>query len=183
MIMQQLSSEDILTPRLALIAITPAMVLAEKNSDPRFGDLAGCAVPEEWPPENWEPHVFDFLLALYERDPASIGWTRFVALREADGARTLAGTVGAFTTEAAPEVCEIGYGILPQFEGRGLITEAALALIARLHATGRFSSIIAHTFPWLGGSIRVMEKCGLTYDGPGQDVGTVRYRLRLTSLM
>lgn len=142
--MLQLSLEDILTPRLALIAITPAMVLAEKNLDPRFGELIGCAIPQEWPPENWEPHVFDFLLELYERDPAAISWSRFVALREADGTRTLVGTVGGFSTPATPEECEIGYGILPQFGGRGLITEAALAFIQKIRATERFSSIIAH---------------------------------------
>ena len=171
--------EDIVTPRLALIAITPAMVLAEKNSDPRFGELVGCAVPPEWPPENWEAHVFDWLLELYERQPAAIGWSRFVAVRAEDGSRTLAGTVGGFSTDAAPEVVEIGWGILPQFEGRGLTTEAAQAFIERIRATGRFSSVIAHTFPWLGGSIRVMEKCGMIYDGPGNEAGTVRYRLRL----
>lgn len=48
--MLQLGLEDILTPRLALITITPAMVLAEKNSDPRFAELVGCTVPKEWPP-------------------------------------------------------------------------------------------------------------------------------------
>ena len=171
--------EDILTPRLALIAITPAMVLAEKNSDPRFAELVGCAVPHEWPPENWEPHVFDWLLDHFERDPATVGWTRFVALRQADGSRTLVGTVGGIVTEAAPHEVEVGWGMLPQFEGRGLITEAAQAFIDRIRATGRFSSVIAHTFPWLGGSIRVMEKCGMSYDGPGSEAGTVRYRLRL----
>lgn len=178
--MLNLSLEDILTPRLALIAITPAMVTAERDSDPRFGELVGCAVLQEWPPENWEPHVFDFMLELYERDPAAISWSRFVALREDDGMRTLVGTIGGFTTPATPDQCEIGYGILERFGGRGLITEAAQAFIQKIRATGRFSSIIAHTFPWLGSSIRVMEKCGLTYDGPGKEAGTVRYRLRLT---
>ena len=177
--MLQLSSEDILTPRLALISITPAMVIAEKSSDPRFGELVGCVVPQEWPPENREPHVLDWLLAFYEKEPTAIGWSRFVVLRAHNGGMTLAGLVGGFYTEAAPDVVEIGWGILPQFEGRGLITEAAQAFIERIRSTGQFSSIIAHTFPWLGGSIRVMEKCGLTYDGPGHETGTVRYRLRL----
>lgn len=178
--MLHLDSEDILTPRLALIAITPAMVLADKNADPQFEELIGCAVPKEWPPENWDPHVYDFLHELFERDPSSIGWTRFVVLRDAAGERTLVGTVGAFSTPSAPDVCEIGYGILQQFEGRGIITEAAQAFIERIRATGQFTSIIAHTFPWLGPSIRVMEKCGMTYEGPGEEQGTVRYRLRLT---
>jgi RimJ/RimL family protein N-acetyltransferase len=177
--MPTLNIEDILTPRLALIAITPEMLKAEQSGDPRFQELLACTIPQQWPPEHWEPHVFDFLLEHYARDPETIGWTRFVALREPDGTRTLAGTVGGFAHAACPDECEIGYSILPQFEGRGLITEAAQAFIQRIIATGRFSSIIAHTFPWLGGSIRVMEKCGLTYDGPGEEQGTIRYRMRL----
>ncbi len=38
------------------------------------------------------------------------------------------------------------------------------------------SSIIAHTFPSLLGSIRVMEKCGLTFEGEGEEAGTIRYQ-------
>ena len=178
--MLDLGVEDILTPRLALIAITPAMVLAEKTSDSRFGELVGCTVPPEWPPENWDPHVLDFLLNQFEQDPAAIGRTRFVALREQDVMRTLVGTVGGFTPGATPDVVEIGYGILQKFEGRGLITEAAHAFIERIRAAGGFTGVVAHTYPWLGPSIRVIEKCGLIYDGPGVEQGTVRYRLRLT---
>ncbi len=169
---------DILTGRLALIALTPEIIRAEQSSGPRFAELVRCTIPANWPPEHWDPHVFDFLLALFDRDPEALGWTRFVAIRKPDGTRTLAGTVGGFARED-PAECEIGYSILQQFEGLGLITEAAQAFIQRIRATGRFSSIIAHTYPWLGGSIRVMEKCGLTYDGPGQEQGTIRYRMRL----
>ena len=178
--MLQLGLEDILTPRLALIAITQAMVLAEKNSDPRFAEIVGCTVPKEWPPENREPHVLDWVLEHFERDPTTVGWTRFLALQQRDGGRTLIGIVGGFVKETAPEEVEVGWGILQQFEGRGLITEAAQAFIQAIRATGQFTSIAAHTFPWLGTSIRVMEKCGMTFDGPGEEQGTVRYRMRLT---
>ena len=178
--MLQLGLEDILTPRLALITITPAMVLAEMNSDPQFAEIVGCTVPREWPPENWEPHVFDWLLDHFERDPATIGWMRFVALRQPEGSRTLVGTVGGIIKDTAPEEVEIGWGILQQFEGRGLITEAAQAFIQTIRATGQFTSIAAHTMPWLGASIRVMEKCGLTYVGPGEEQGSIRYSMRLT---
>ena len=179
--MLQLGLDDILTPRLALITITPEMVLAEKNSDPRFSELVCCVVPQEWPPENWEPHVFDWLLDHFERDATTIGWMRFVALRQPDGSRILVGTVGGIIKETASEEVEVGWGILQQFEGRGIITEAAQAFIQTIRATGQFTSIAAHTMPWLGASIRVMEKCGMIYVGPGDEQGTVRYRLWLTS--
>jgi RimJ/RimL family protein N-acetyltransferase len=107
------------------------------------------------------------------------GWCRYVAFPHPDGSRTLIGTVGAFTKAADPTEAEFGYGILPPFEGRGLATEAAKALVEFLRRDERITSIIAHTFPSLPGSIRVMEKCGLTYDGEGEEAGTIRYRLQL----
>ena len=44
-------------------------------------------------------------------------------------------------------------------------------------------SVIAHTYPALRGSIRVMEKCGMTFDGEGEEAGTIRYRLALRETM
>ena len=75
--------------------------------------------------------------------------------------------------------CEIGYSILAPYEGQGLATEAARALIEYLRGDARLSSIIAHSFPSLPASIRVMEKCGMVFDGKGEEPGTVRYRLQL----
>ncbi len=170
---------DVITARLALIAMTPAMLLSEKAADGRLGKLIGCAVPANWPPEHWEPHVFEVLLTQFERHPEQMAWQRYVALPEPDGRRRLIGSVGAFWRETSPAECEIGYSILPPFEGRGLATEAARALIALIAEDARITSVMAHTYPRLGGSVRVMERCGMVYEGPGEEVGTVRYRLRL----
>jgi [ribosomal protein S5]-alanine N-acetyltransferase len=172
------SRDDIVTPRLSLIAITPELLLSEKAGEGRLGELTGCVIPPGWPPIDWEPHVFDFLLAQLAEHPEQAGWPRYISFSPAGEQRTLIGTVGAFTKADKPSECEIGYGILPEFEGRGFATEAARALIDYVSADPQITSIIAHTFPSLTGSIRVMEKCGLVFDGDGEE-GTVRYRLRL----
>jgi [ribosomal protein S5]-alanine N-acetyltransferase len=170
--------DDIVTPRLILITITSETVRSEQAGDKRLGELIGCTIPTNWPHVQWEPHVFDFLLKQFEQHPDQIGWGRYIAFPHPDGSRTLIGTLGAFT-KAAPNEAEFGYSVLPQFEGQGLATEAAKALIEYLRADERITSIIAHTFPSIPGSIRVMEKCGLTYDGEGEEAGTIRYRLQL----
>ena len=170
--------DDIVTARLSLIAITPEMLLSEKNGDGRFGELIRCVVPTNWPPEHWEPHVFDFLLKQLAEHPEQLGWPRYVSLVAADGQRTLIGTLGAFTKPGQSNECEIGYSILPPYEGMGLATEGAKALIEYLRKDERLESVIAHTFPSLTGSVRVMEKCGMVLEGEGEE-GTVRYRLRL----
>jgi RimJ/RimL family protein N-acetyltransferase len=169
--------DDIVTPRLTLIAVTPEMLVSEKNGDGRLGELIQCVIPAEWPLEHWEPHVYDFLLTQLAEHPEQLGWPRYIVFVPPGGRRTLIGTLGAFTKAARPSECEIGYGILPPYEGRGFATEAAKALIDYVRLDDRVESVIAHTFPSLMGSIRVMEKCGLVFDGEGEEAGTVRYRL------
>jgi RimJ/RimL family protein N-acetyltransferase len=171
--------DDIVTPRLTLIAITPETLLSEKNGDGRLGELIQCVIPANWPHKDWEPHVFDFLLAHFAEHPEQIGWPRYVSFVPPDGRRTLIGTVGAGSKSGTPSECEMGWGILPPYEGRGFATEGARALIDFLRRDERIQSVIAHTFPSLARSIRVMEKCGMVPDGDGEEAGTVRYRLWL----
>jgi ribosomal-protein-alanine N-acetyltransferase len=176
--MSLLLRDDIVTPRLNLIVVTPEMLLSEKGGEGRLGELIQCVIPSGWPMSEWEPHVFDFLLTQLAEHPEQVGWHRYVGLVEPDGQRTLIGSLGAFT-KTDPSECEIGYGILPEYEGKGFATEAARALIEYIRCDERITSVIAHTFPSIPGSVRVMEKCGLVFDGEGEEVGTIRYRLDL----
>ena len=177
--MSILLRDDIVTPRLTLIAITPEMLLSEKNGDGRLGELIQCVIPANWPHKDWEPHVFDFLLNQLAEHPEQLGWPRYVSFAPPGERRTLIGTVGAGMKAGRPVEYEIGWGILPPYEGRGFATEAARALIDYLRGDERIESLIAHTFPSIQGSIRVMEKCGMVFDGEGEEAGTVRYRLNL----
>ena len=173
--------KEICTQRLALIALTPDSIRAEQDAHGDFHllrETIGCTIHPEWPPQHWEPHVLAFILNQFAAYPDQVGWHRYVALPEPDGTRTLIGCLGAFAKDPLT-TCEIGYSILPSFEGRGYATEGTQALIHHLRSDARLTSIIAHTFPFLRGSIRVMEKCGLVFDGDGEEAGTVRYRLVL----
>ncbi len=116
--MSLLLRDDIVTPRLSLIAITPEMLFSEKNGDGRLSELIQCVIPANWPLTDWEPHVFDFLLMQFAEHPEQLGWPRYIS-----------------------------------FEG-------ARAPIDYLRGNMRLSSVIAHTFPSIPASIRVMEKCG-----------------------
>jgi len=168
---------DISTMRLDLIAVTPACALSEQAGDGRLGELIRATVPATWPPEHWEPHVFDWLLARFAEHPGeAAGWARYVALRGANGSRTLIGTVGAHRRVTEPGDCEIGYGLLPEFQGFGYATEAAVALIGWVFLQPGVRTISAQTYPSLAQSIRVMEKCGMRYVGPGDEEATIRYR-------
>jgi [ribosomal protein S5]-alanine N-acetyltransferase len=174
--------DDIVTSRLSLITTTPEMLRSEQAGEGRLSELIRCSVLPEWPHENWEPHVYDFLLNQLREHPEQLGWHRYVGLVSPDGSRTLVGSLGGFT-KADPSEAEIGYGFLPEFQGQGFATEGARALIEYLRGEGGIVSVIAHTFPSIPASIRVMEKCGMVFDGDGEEEGTVRYRLALRPLV
>ena len=165
---------DITTPRLRLVTITHEfMNLESSGQQEALGRMVGAAVPAAWPPQDWEPHVFEFLRKQYSDSPHTLGWARYVVTLESP---TFIGTVGAFPHTA--QLVEVGYGILPAWQKQGLATEATLALLAKLFREPGVTSAIAHTFPTLPASIRVLEKCGFHPAGPGEEPGTLRFEWR-----
>jgi ribosomal-protein-alanine N-acetyltransferase len=168
-----LDCSDILTERLRLTAITLPMLRAGLTHLGELSRLVHAEIPVAWPPEHWEPHVFEFLEKQLAESPHTAGWNRYVVLR--DPQPVLIGTLGAFPKSG--DEAEFGYSILPEWQGRGLATEGAQALIANLFERTLISAMSAQTFPDLRPSLRVMEKCGLRYAGDGDEPGTVRYRI------
>ena len=167
---------DIITSRLALVAITPESLWSERSGDGLLGTINNAHVPLEWPPEQWELHVFELLIKRFGDDPTELGWHRYVALRHRDRSRTLIGTLGGFRTAQRPEKVEVGYSVLKDFQGKGYATEGTKALIDWALARSSLKMISAQTFPSLPKSIRVMEKCGMKYVGAGDEEGSVRYQ-------
>jgi RimJ/RimL family protein N-acetyltransferase len=170
---------DLKTARLRLVAITPAMLKADEAADGSLARILGAEVTADWPPEHWEPHVYHFIQKQYEDEPRTRGWHRYVLLPEGRGSvlrDTLIGAVGAFPKLEGD--AEIGYSTVPSYQRRGYGTEAARALVEWLLTEKDVQSVSAQTYPSLPESIKVMERCGLTYVGSGEDEGTVRYQRR-----
>jgi RimJ/RimL family protein N-acetyltransferase len=65
--------------------------------------------------------------------------------------------------EGVDEV-EVGYGFYPEFWGRGLATEIALACVHIGRVQLRFPSLVAITLPTHAASQRVLRKAGLSYE-------------------
>jgi ribosomal-protein-alanine N-acetyltransferase len=173
---------NILTSRLNLIAITPDSLRSEQAADGRLSDILQCSVTAEWPHADWEPHVLELLLQQFADDPTNIGWHRYIVLRATtDNKSVLIGSTGGFRWPDNSHAAEIGYGILPQFRLRGYAIEATRAMIAWIEAMDTVDTIFANTFPELLGSIRILEQCGFTLEGPGSEERTIRYRRRLPS--
>lgn len=164
---------DLRTKRLVLVAITPEMLRAEATAPERLAKLLRARRTQEWPPEHWEPHVLGFIGKQYEDEPRTMGWHRYVLLLEGNE-RTLVGVVGAFPKLEGD--VEIGYSTLPEFQRRGIATEAVTIMVDWLLRQRAVVSVSAQTFPRLPESIKVMESCGMTFAGDGDEPGTIRYR-------
>ncbi len=169
---------DMQTGPLLLVAITPAMMAADQRGDlQELARLVDAKITGEWPPSDWEPHVFDFILKQYANEPQTLGWHRYVVLVERFGfKRTLVGAAGAFPKQFGD--VEIGYSTLPEFQRRGYATAAARKIVEYLFTLETVRSVSAQTYRHLPESIKVMERCGLTYDGDGDERDTIRYRRR-----
>jgi [ribosomal protein S5]-alanine N-acetyltransferase len=168
--------ETITTPRLELVPITPEALRSEQAADGTLADILNCRVPAEWPHADWEPHVFELLLSTFVEHPEDIAWHRYILLRSEDQEKpVLIGTTGAFRWSSNRSEAEFGYAILPEFRLHGYATEAAQAMLNWIDAIHPATSIIAHTYPELLGSIRILERCNFTLEGPGVEPRTLRY--------
>jgi RimJ/RimL family protein N-acetyltransferase len=168
---------DLKTQRLRLVAITPALLKADEAADGSLERMLSAEASAEWPPEHWEPHVYHFIERQYEDEPRTRGWHRYVLLLPNGGAAkpyTLIGAVGGFPKLDGD--VEIGYSTLPSYQRRGYATEAARALVEWLLTQKDVKSVSAQTYPRLPESIKVMERCGMTFVGSSEDEGTVRYQ-------
>ncbi len=171
------------TDRLRLVAQTKDNTAAAITDRELFGKLLNAKVPEEWPHDmmaDAEPYFAEMLA----KDPDSVGWWGwYIILKSAPHKEDIlvggAGFIGRPTSEG---VIVMGYSILTEYEGKGIITEAAKSLINWAFSNSDtpipVTCIAAETFPTLPLSIRVLEKCGFTFVGEGIEEGTIRYELK-----
>jgi RimJ/RimL family protein N-acetyltransferase len=60
---------------------------------------------------------------------------------------------------------EIGYWLGEEFWGRGIATEALIAVTNHAFASHDICRVFAHVFEWNPASARVLEKAGYTFEG------------------
>lgn len=74
-----------------------------------------------------------------------------------------------FKGPASEKAVEIGYGILPEYEGKGYTTEAVQAMTQWAFGNSEVVFVEAETAPDNKASLRILEKCGFTPDGEGEE--------------
>ncbi len=149
------------TPELIMIPASARLSRAEA-ADPRgLGVLLGASVPENWPPVMMLD-VIDYHARLLAGDPSLAGWLSWywILKNSAAGRPVLIGT-GGFHGRPSPDgTVEIGYALLPLYQGRGLAAEAVSALLDWVFTRREVARVIARTYPELIPSIRLLQKMG-----------------------
>ena len=166
------------TPRLELVAGRLALARAEITDLALFARLLNVPRPASWPPPlNDENSQRSLLASLEKAGPDDAGWTLWFCIRREP--RELMGVAG-FKGSPKNGLVEIGYSMLEAHQRNGYCTEAARTLIAWAFGHNAVQTVAALTLQELAPSIRVMEKCGMTFAGSGpieDGMQTIRYEL------
>jgi RimJ/RimL family protein N-acetyltransferase len=176
---QEISVENqdvLVSSRLRLAAMSMCALRSELSADGRLGSILNAEIGDGWPPEHWEPHVFELLLMAFEADHEQHKRHRYVLLDRRGMMPLLIGVVNGFVWPERPGEIEIGYSILPTFQRQGNGFEACECYVRFLSETWPTLGLMAQTYPRLIGSVRILERLGFQPDGPGQEEGVVVFR-------
>lgn len=103
-------------------------------------------------------------LAELRQSSSADPWTHGFGVRDVVSDQII-GTAGFKGAPDDQGVVEIGYGIVPSFQGQGLAREAASALIVFAAQHPRVQTIRAHTAPEHNASTKVLLHCGFAHLG------------------
>lgn len=146
------------TERLLLIPCTAEDIEAFVEAPGRLSNHIGLAIPDSWPVF---PEGFPWWLEELRADPTMVGWANWIfALKEE---KTVVGDGGFKGKPDKNGRVEIGYAIVPEFQKRGLATEATRAMIAWAFGHPEVQSVCAHTLADGFESINVLKKNGMRF--------------------
>jgi RimJ/RimL family protein N-acetyltransferase len=169
------------TERLELVAATAELARADFEDRARFARLLGASVPPAWPPPLNDEASMAWAARMHEENPGPHGWGVWYFLLRDDltGANVAIGNGGFKGPPAAEGAVEIGYSFLEEHHGKGYATEAISALLAWAFRNPDVRLVAAETLPSLAPSIRLLERLGFEFVGPGSDPepGAIRYEL------
>lgn len=161
------------TDRLDLIAGTIRHLDAELASASALAELLGVAIPAGWPPGEYDRPAIEFFRSRVAGDNDAFGWYVWYAVLRSnnDEPSTLVGGGGYHGPPDPAGIVEIGYSILPQFEGRGFASELVRGLVAHAFSAPDVRRMIAHTTSANIGSVKVLERNGFQRVGPAAEAG------------
>lgn len=163
--------------RMVMVAANMDLVQADLQDASLLGSMLEGIVPGNWPPDLYDRGAMVYALRQLA-DPAEHGWSFWYLLTSESGISEVLGICGFKGRPNAAGSVEIGYSVLSQFRNRGYATEAVERLVTWAFSHQSVVEVSAETLPHLKQSIRVLQKNGFVYTGPGSELGVVRYAVK-----
>ena len=149
--------ERLETPRLQLLPFTLELKKVTLAERARLPEMLGVAIPDAWPGTDLL-EALPFFIEAMRQDPTGQVWDGII-LHKAD--RVAIGGIGFHGPPDEAGRVEIGYNIIPAYEGQGYATEMARQVIDWAFQTPGIERITAQCLDDNSGSIRVLEKVGM----------------------
>lgn len=142
--------------------------------------MLNAQVEPGWPPGEYDRDAQEFFRErLLEGGAAVIGWYSWYAIKRRDENQpgVLVGAGGYFGPPDENGTVEIGFSIMPAWQGLGYATELAEVLITHAFSDERVQKIIARTSLENIASRRVLEKCRFRLVCRGVELGNYCYEI------
>lgn len=133
-------------------------------------------LPAEWPPEQVTREVIEEFITRMTAEPGRMSGFYWVLRSDGSTPRVLIGSGGFLLHDEG--VMELGYSVLPEWQGKGYTTEAVGILVDWAFTCAHARIIVAYTYPELPASVRVLEKNGFRFTGEGPAEGLIAYEKR-----
>lgn len=152
------------TERIELVVFSPENFLALIESEAAFARSFGKPAASGFRGLVVSGEVSPDWLARLRATTGPNPWTCGLAIIDRASDQVI-GSVGFVGPPDERGMVEIAYGLAPDYQGRGLATEAAALGVAFASSDPRVRLIRAHTLPERNASCRVLEKNGFAFVG------------------
>jgi [ribosomal protein S5]-alanine N-acetyltransferase len=153
------------TPRLYLLPFSAHYARCALDDRALLASMLGATVPEDWPNPDLAdalPYFIDSLTAI----PALSTWIA-LAIEKTDN--VLVGSGGFIGLPDETGAVELGFGLVPAFQGRGYATEIARAMLDRAFREPGLRGVIGRCEPANTPSLRLLQRLGFAPDGTDED--------------
>ncbi|HEV2107763.1 MAG TPA: GNAT family N-acetyltransferase [Thermomicrobiales bacterium] len=144
------------TPRLVLIPLSERLIGLALEDRSALAASLHAGIPAAWPNPDYA-EILAFLRDRFREEPELARWN-FLMLHRSE--RCVIGELGCKDLPDQDGAVEIGYGVIPSYQGQGYATEAVRALTASLSMRPDIRWIRAETELDNPASIRLLEKVG-----------------------
>jgi RimJ/RimL family protein N-acetyltransferase len=163
---------------MTLVAATADLIEADLADRGQLAGLLSAVVPDNWPPDLYERQAMQLALEQLRDPVGEAGWTFWYLLTRSQEKPRLLGICGFEGRPDAAGSVEISYSVLGKYRMNGYASEAVTRLVSWAFSHQNVAEVCAETLPYLKQSIRVLEKNGFSFSGPGSEQGVVRYAVQ-----